>query len=104
MEATLRITDEKEGYTLTDRGTYLAVRKTVDLVPVFEGDARFQNPYSIIAVNPARHGHARYVEAMTLIGWFTSPEGQSLIGSFRKEGEVLFHPTAVPEATRMTGR
>lgn len=98
MEATLRIAHEKKAYTLTDRGTFLAVRRTVDLVPVFEGDPAFQNPYSIIAVNPARHKHARYIEAMTLIGWFTSLEGQALIGSFKKEGEVLFHPTAIPEA------
>ena len=97
MEATLRIAHEKKAYTLTDRGTYMAVRKTVDLVPVCQGDATLENPYSIIAVNPARHGHVRYVETMTLIGWITSPDGQSLIGSFKKEGEVLFHPTAVPE-------
>ena len=99
MEATLRIAHEKRAYTLTDRGTYLAVRKTLDLAPLCQGDSRLENPYSIIAVNPARHGHARYVEAMTLIGWITSPEGQSLIGAFRKEGEMLFHPTAIPEAT-----
>jgi len=98
MEATLRIAHEKKAYALTDRGTYLAVRKTVDLVPVCQGDATLENPYSIIAVNPARHGHVRYVETMTLIGWITSPDGQSLIGSFKKEGEVLFHATAAPEA------
>ncbi|MGW8320588.1 MAG: substrate-binding domain-containing protein [Thermodesulfobacteriota bacterium] len=98
MEATLRIAHEKKAYTLTDRGTYLSFRETLDLVPVFQGDAALENPYSIIAVNPARHKHARYMEAMTLIGWFTSPQGQALIGDFRKEGEVLFHPTAIPEA------
>jgi tungstate transport system substrate-binding protein len=97
MEATLRIAHEKKAYTLTDRGTYLAVGKTLDLVPVCQGDATLKNPYSIIAVNPDRHRHVRYIEAMTLIGWVTSPEGQSLIGAFRKEGEVLFHPTAIPE-------
>lgn len=99
MEATLRIAHEKKAYTLTDRGTYLAVGKTLDLVPVCQGDATLKNPYSIIAVNPGRHRHVRYIEAMTLIGWVTSPEGQSLIGAFRKEGEVLFHPTAIQEET-----
>ena len=53
-------------------------------------------PYSIIAVNPDRHGHVEYIEAMRLIAWITSPEGQAMIGAFRKEGEILFHPTAVP--------
>jgi len=98
MEATLRIAHEKGGYTLTDRGTWLAVGQPLILVPVFEGDLLLENPYSIIAVNPARHPLARYRDAMSLIAWLTSPEGQARIGSFRKQGEVLFHPTAVPEA------
>ena len=100
MEATLRIADEKRAYTLTDRGTYLAVKKKMDLIPVFEGDPLLENPYSIIAVNPARHLHVHYMGTMALIAWITSPEGQAMIGSFRKQGEILFHPTAVPDANR----
>jgi tungstate transport system substrate-binding protein len=96
MEATLRIAHEKLAYTLTDRGTYLAVGKQLDLVPVFAGDARLENPYSIIVVNPARHSHVKYLAAMRLLAWLTSSEGQALIGAFRKEDEILFHPTAVP--------
>ncbi len=100
MEATLRIAHEKKAYTLTDRGTYLALGKELDLVSVFEADAHLENPYSIIAVNPARHKHVHYLEAMTLIAWLTSAEGQALIGSFRMEGEILFHPTAIPEVKK----
>ncbi len=96
MEATLRIADEKKAYTLTDRGTFLAMGTGMDLVPLCQGDPRLRNPYSIIAVNPARHPYVRYMEAMTLIAWITSPEGQARIGSFRVGGEVLFHPLAVP--------
>ena len=98
MEATLRIAFEKDAYTLTVRGTFLAVQKGMDLVPVYEGGPLLKNPYAIIAVNPALHPHVRYLDTMTLIAWVTSPEGQALIGAFRKEGEVLFHPTAVPDA------
>jgi len=98
MEATLRMAYEKKAYTVADRGTFLAVRKGMDLIPVFEGDPLLKNPYSIIAVNPARHRYVRYMDAMTLIAWITSPEGQALIGSYKKEGEVLFHPTAIPDA------
>jgi tungstate transport system substrate-binding protein len=101
MEATLRIAHEKQTYTLTDRGTFLAVGDRLDLVPVFESDPLLENPYSIIAVNPARHLHVKYLEAMRLVAWMTSPEGQALIGAFRMRGEILFHPTAVPlEADR----
>ena len=96
MEATLRIAHEKEAYTLTDRGTFLAVGEQMELVPVFESDDMLENPYSIICVNPARHGHIKYLEAMRLLAWMTSQEGQALIGAFRKDGEVLFHPKAKP--------
>jgi tungstate transport system substrate-binding protein len=96
MEATLRIAHEKQAYTLTDRGTFLAEGRQLDLVPVYQSDPLLENPYSIIAVNPARHAHVKYLEAMRLLAWMTSPEGQALIGAFRKEGDILFHPTAVP--------
>jgi tungstate transport system substrate-binding protein len=96
MEATLRMTHDKMAYTLTDRGTFLALGEQLDLVPVFESDDLLQNPYSVIVVNPARHAHVKYLESMRLLAWLTSREGQALIGAFRKEGEILFHPTAVP--------
>jgi len=98
MEATLRIAHEKGAYTLTDRGTWLAVGGPLELVPLFQGDPLLDNPYSIIAVNPARYPAIRYMDAMILIAWLTSPEGQARIGAFRKQGQVLFHPTAVPAA------
>jgi len=96
MEATLRIAHEKMAYTLTDRGTFLTLGKQMDLLPVYESDTVLENPYSIIVVNPARHDHVKFLEAMRLLAWMTSPEGQALIGTFKKDGEVLFHPTAVP--------
>jgi len=98
METTLQIAHEKRAYVLSDRGTYLAYKNKTDLQILFEGDlARLGNPYSIIAVNPAKYNHVNYVYAMTLIGWVTSVEGQRIIGNFKNpSGEVLFHPTAIP--------
>lgn len=98
MEAALRMAHEKRAYTLSDRGTYLALKDTLDLGVVFEGDPVLDNPYSAIAINPARYPDANYMDAMLLIAWLTSPRGQEMIGSFRTHGEVLFHPTAVPKA------
>ena len=94
MGATIQIADEKQAYTLVDRGTYIAYEDKVDLIILSEGDKRLFNPYGIIAVNPAKHPHVNYVYAMTLIGWITSPEGQKIIGDFKKGGKVLFHPNA----------
>jgi tungstate transport system substrate-binding protein len=92
MGATLTIADEAGGYTLTDRGTFLAFRDRIDLVILVEGDPALRNPYAAMAVNPARHPHVRYDEARRLIDWLASEEGQGLIDGFRLDGERLFHP------------
>lgn len=92
MGPTLFIADQKEGYTLVDRGTYLVYRDKIDLVPLLEGDRRLLNPYGIIAVNPSLHPHTDHEMAMALIDWITSPQGQKIIGDLRKDGQRLFHP------------
>jgi tungstate transport system substrate-binding protein len=96
MGQVLQMADEKEAYALSDRGTYLAYKAKGDLGIVAQGDPALFNPYTVIAANPARHPKVRYFDAMALIAWLTSPEGQRLIGNFEIAGEQLFHPTAVP--------
>lgn len=96
MEAALRMADEKGAYTLTDRGTYLALKKNLKLDIAFEGSPDLDNQYSVIAVNPARWPRSNYMDSMLLIAWLTSPEAQTMIGSYRVGGEALFHPTALP--------
>ena len=96
MGAVLTMADEQQAYTLTDRGTWLALRARSPLKLLLEGDGRLFNPYGVIAVNPARHAHVNYVDAMSLIGWLTSPRGQGIIADFKQEGEALFHPDAAP--------
>jgi len=54
MGATLMITSEKSAYTLTDRATYLATQKNLDLAILLEGDASLLNIYHVITVNPER--------------------------------------------------
>ena len=87
---------ETGGYTLTDRGTFLSRQQKGDLVVMVENDPPLFNPYAIIATNPARHPAARYIAAMQLIAWLTSPEGQRRIASYQIGGRSLFVPTAVP--------
>ena len=93
MGAVLQMASEKQAYSLTDRGTWIAFSKKLDLAILFEGDPMLFNPYGIIAVNPALHGHADYMNAMLLIAWLTSPKGQKLIADFKKDGQVLFIPS-----------
>lgn len=92
MGAVMTIASEVGGYTLADRGTWLAMRHTLDLFVAVEGDPRLANPYGVIAVNPALHRHVNYEGAMVLISWLTSPRGQQRIGAFTVDGEPLFIP------------
>ena len=96
MGETLLMANERRAYTLSDRGTFLTYKQRGDLAIVSQGDSALFNPYTITAVNPARYPYVKYIEAMQLIAWLTSAEGQRLIGGFTQDGEVLFHPTAVP--------
>jgi len=96
MGKVLLMTDELQGYTLVDRGTWLAMQNKVGLQIAVQDDQQLFNPYHLIAVNPARHPDVNYTGAMALIGWITSVEGQRLIGQFRVAGQELFVPTAIP--------
>lgn len=96
MGATLNVADQKRAYTLTDRGTYLAQRKRLSLVPLFQGDASLRNVYHVYAVNPAKHPKAKIGEARQFIAFLLSPAIQQAIGAFKRDeyGESLFFPDA----------
>ena len=95
MGPVITMANDLQGYTLADRGTYLAMKDKVRLAILVEGDPRLFNPYGIIAVNPARFPHVDYFGAMQLIAWMTSVEGQKIIAGFKVGGEMLFFPDAV---------
>lgn len=97
MEKTQRIANEKRAYTLTDRGTWLATREKdkLDMIIVLEGDPLLFNQYGVMAVNPEKHKHVKYKEAMEFVNWLISKEGQQAIASFKdKNGNQLFIPNA----------
>ena len=90
MGEVLTMATQLRGYTLSDRGTYIAFRKKTDLAILRQGDRNLWNPYGIIAVNPKKHPHVKYDLAMKLIDFVTGPEGRSLIAGFKINGEPLF--------------
>lgn len=97
MAKTQRIANEKRGYTLTDRGTWLATKDKdkLDMVIVVEGDPVLYNQYGVMAVNPDKHTQVKIKEAKLFIDWLVSPEGQKAIGDFKdKKGNQLFTPNA----------
>lgn len=97
MAKTQRIANEKRAYTLTDRGTWLATKDKdkLDMIIVLEGDPLLFNQYGVMAVNPEKHKHVKYNEAMEFINWIISEEGQQAIASYTDQrGNKLFIPNA----------
>ncbi|MCZ7397635.1 MAG: substrate-binding domain-containing protein, partial [Candidatus Methanoperedens sp.] len=93
MGETIITADTKNGYTLSDRGTYLAMKDKIKLKILFEKDETFLfNPYHVMAVNPAKFPKVKYDLAMKYIDYVTSQEEQNIIGNFGKDkyGEGLF--------------
>jgi tungstate transport system substrate-binding protein len=95
MEAVLIMSDEKQAYTLADRGTFIAFEGKIGLRILCEGDSTLFNPYGIVAVNPAKHPHVKYKETMRFMELITSEKEQRMIGGFTKNGKQLFYPNAV---------
>lgn len=92
MGKTLLIADQKKAYTMVDSGTFEFYRDQVNLEILLARDKAMKNYYSLIAVNPALYPKCRYREAMDLIAFVTSPEGQQAIGRYTRHGVVLFQP------------
>ena len=82
---------ERQGYTLSDRGTYLAYATKTPLQIVVEGDQELFNPYGVIMVNPARHRHVKADLAKKFLDYLTSDLAKQLITGFRKGGKQLFY-------------
>lgn len=96
MGPALNIAASTQAYTLTDRGTWLSFKNRDGLSVLVEGDTRLFNQYGVIAVNPARHPHAKATLAQQFIDWVVSPAGQSSIAGYKVGGEALFFPNARP--------
>ena len=94
MGATLNIAAALDGYTLSDRATWLSFANKQELRLLMSGDPRLFNQYGVIAVNPDRHPHVRAKPARDFIDWLVSAEGQAAIAGFRIEGQQAFFPNA----------
>jgi tungstate transport system substrate-binding protein len=95
MGAVLRMTNEKNAYTLTDRATWLSFRSQLShLTVLMEKDRILLNPYALIIVNPENYPQRNFKMALALVKFMISEEGQRLIESFRKENQTLFFPIA----------
>jgi tungstate transport system substrate-binding protein len=98
MLATINIAAERNGYTMTDRGTYIKYADTMKGNPplkiIVEGDKILLNQYSVLAINPKRCTKAKYDLATAFSEWMAGPEAQGLIRDFKLLGKPLFVPNA----------
>ena len=92
MGAVIKIADDKQAYTLSDRGTYLAYSGKIELEILFSGDKALFNPYHVILLNEERHPHIKSDLARQYADFIRSAEGQKIIADFRIGDEQLFYP------------
>jgi tungstate transport system substrate-binding protein len=102
MGATLGIANERNAYTITDRGTYLALRNgvsplrnRVSLPILIEGDKALLNIYSVMEVNPAKGPRVNSAGGKAFADFMVAPKTQNVIRDFGKKfGQSLFIPVA----------
>ena len=96
MGATLLMASEKQGYTLTDRATYLAQKANVGLEILSEGDKGLLNIYHVMEVSAEKFPKVNAAGSKAFVEFMIAPETQKMIGDFGKEkfGGSLFFPDA----------
>ncbi len=96
MGQTLNVTSEKKGYTLADRGTYLAMKKNLGLNILVEGDAALLNIYHVMEVNVTKWPKVNADGAKAFADFMVSKKTQDIIKTFGvdKFGSPLFFPDA----------
>lgn len=96
MGQTLGIANDRRAYTLTDRATYLAFAKRVDLPILVEKDRPLLNIYSVMEVNPANGPRVNTAGGKAFAEFVLAPETQEIIRTFGMDryGQALFVPIA----------
>jgi tungstate transport system substrate-binding protein len=94
MDAALEMAVAGNAYVLSDRATWIHLKKRGDLQILVEDDKRMFNQYGVILVNPAKHPNVKHEFGQQFINWLVSPEGQKTIANYKTEGEQLFIPNA----------
>jgi tungstate transport system substrate-binding protein len=94
MGPTLNTAAAMDGYTLSDRGTWLSFKNKQNITIVVEGDRRLFNQYGVMLVNPEKHPHVKRDLGEKFIDWLISADGQRTIAGFKINGAQLFFPDA----------
>jgi tungstate transport system substrate-binding protein len=107
MGATLNVANQKNAYTLSDIGTYLAfyAEGSIELEALITQEQSLLNVYSVMAVNPETvqanqtlHENINFNDAMNFIEYLITPETQQMMNSFGQDtyGDSLFYEAVQP--------
>jgi len=101
MADTLRTADQLQGYTLSDKGTYLKLQKNITLVVMVDNTTDMLNKYDVIAVNQTQHPYVNYDLAKKLADYMASQPVQQKIGDYgvKDYGMPLFYPDLLNKTT-----
>ena len=99
MGATLNTAAASNGYTLTDRATWINFKNKQDLAIAVEGDRKLFNQYGVMLVNPAKCPSVKKDLGQAFIDYLVSPHGQQDIAGYRIDGQSLFFPNATDAGT-----
>jgi tungstate transport system substrate-binding protein len=98
MLVTINMAAEKNGYTMTDRGTWIKyeAQKGADnkMKIVVEKDKTLFNQYSIIPINKDKCPNVKFELATNFSNWIVNEKTQKFIGDFKLLDKSLFTPNA----------
>jgi len=98
MQATINMAEQKDGYTMADRGSYIKYQHNKNGNPplkiLVEGDAVLLNQYAVLTLDPKNCPNAKYELAKKFSDWMASQKAQKLIKDFRLLNQALFTPNA----------
>lgn len=92
MGDTLRMAGEMQGYTLTDKATFLSIKAELDLDMLLGEGPDLRNDYSIIQCNPQKNPGINADGAKTFKDWMLGDKALGLIAQYGADqyGEPLF--------------
>jgi tungstate transport system substrate-binding protein len=93
MTETLRVADEINGYTLSDKSTFLHDRKDLSALEILvDATPDMLNTYNIIVVSKEKHPGVNSAMAQKFLEYMTSPEVRAKISQFGQDtvGQPLF--------------
>ena len=90
MGSTLNIAIGLNGYTFSDRSTWIKFQNKSNHKILYESPNDLLNTYSIVTINYEKCPNIKYQKAMNFVNWLLSTEGKSLINSYKIDGQQVF--------------